>query len=56
MSFGAGVEATNTAPRPFPGYYNPSGVALRKGVTGFGPGDPFNRTNIYDIYKWDIVS
>jgi ABC-type transport system substrate-binding protein len=38
----------------FPAYYNPSGVAVRKGVEGIGVGNPINRSNSTDIHLWDI--
>src|SRR5437764_11840968 len=37
-----------------PAYYNPSGVAVRKGVEGVGVGNPINRSNATDVYLWDI--
>ena len=37
-----------------PAYFNPSGVAIKKGVEGFGMGSPFNRGNAYEIHLWDI--
>ena len=38
----------------FPAYYNPSGVAVRKGLEGVGVGSVFTRENSHDIYLWDI--
>ncbi|MSQ23907.1 MAG: peptide ABC transporter substrate-binding protein [Chloroflexi bacterium] len=37
-----------------PAYYNPSGVAIRKGVEGIGTGSAYNRGNTDDIHLWDI--
>jgi peptide/nickel transport system substrate-binding protein len=40
---------------PFlPLYYNPLGVAVRKGVEGVGKGVPLNRGLTSDIHTWDI--
>jgi peptide/nickel transport system substrate-binding protein len=37
-----------------PAYFNPSGVAVRKGIEGIGVGNPINRSNAVDIHLWDI--
>jgi ABC-type transport system substrate-binding protein len=37
-----------------PAYYNPSGVAVRKGLEGVGVGNPINRSNAQDIHLWDM--
>lgn len=38
----------------FPAYYNPGGVAFRKGVEGIGTGSVFTRVNVQDIHRWDM--
>jgi peptide/nickel transport system substrate-binding protein len=37
-----------------PAYYNPLGVAVRKGVTGIGKGAVLNRGVTWNINTWDI--
>jgi hypothetical protein len=40
---------------PFlPLYYNPLGVAVRKGVEGVGKGVPLNRGLVSDIHLWEV--
>jgi ABC-type transport system substrate-binding protein len=36
-----------------PLYYNPLGVAVRRGVEGVGRGVPLNRGVTWDIHTWD---
>jgi len=38
-----------------PAYYNPLGVAVRKGVTGIGKGAVLNRGVTWNIHTWDIT-
>jgi hypothetical protein len=37
-----------------PAYYNPLGVAVRKGVEGIGKGAVLNRGVTWNIHTWDI--
>jgi peptide/nickel transport system substrate-binding protein len=37
-----------------PGYYNPLGVVIRKGITGAGKGAVMNRGITWNIQTWDI--
>ncbi len=39
-----------------PGYYNPLGVVVRKGITGVGKGAVMNRGITWNVHTWDMKS